>query len=210
MVNQTVESGLEVKNLSVTRGDRQLISGMNFRVQSGDTVQILGKNGAGKTSLLRVLCGLGVYDEGEIFWNGENLREDPTAFLQSSLYLGHQSGLKSQLTTFENLAIYQKLRGEFDEDAILDALELVGLGAYDDEFVANLSAGQKRRTALARLYLERVKVWVLDEPLVALDVHAQAWLQELIVSHTDKGGMAILTSHQPIAGVRNLTEVCIA
>jgi len=196
----------EALNLSCVRDERTLFSGLSFTIEPGEMLQIEGRNGAGKTSLLRILAGLSSPDAGEVRWQGVNTRRQRDVFHQQLLYLGHQPGIKSVLTAFENLAFYlsvnrQSVKGKADADAIYQALENVGLLGYEDVTVAQMSAGQQRRVALARLWLSDAPLWILDEPLTAIDKEGVATLIALFEQHTQQGGMVLLTTHQDLQGM---------
>lgn len=196
----------EALNLSCVRDERTLFSGLSFTVEPTEMVQIEGRNGAGKTSLLRILAGLSSPDAGEVRWQGVNTRRQRDVFHQQLLYLGHQPGVKSVLTAFENLAFYQSVNRQSvnrkgDADAIYQALENVGLPGYEDVTVAQMSAGQQRRVALARLWLSDAPLWILDEPLTAIDKEGVATLIALFEQHTQQGGMVLLTTHQDLQGM---------
>ena len=151
-----------------------------FSVQPGDIIQVEGPNGAGKTSLLRILAGLARPDGGEVCWRGRSTLRDRAGYQQDLLFIGHQPGIKAVLTPFENLQFYQAVRGTTDHPAIWRALEQVGLVGYEDLPVAQLSAGQQRRVALARLWLSAAPLWILDEPLTAIDKQGVAELISLL------------------------------
>ncbi len=192
---------LEAKNLSCVRDERTLFSRLSFTVKPGDIIQVEGPNGAGKTSLLRILAGLARPEEGEVCWHGKNTLRHRERYYQDLLFLGHQPGIKAQLTPFENLQFYQAVRTTPDRQAIWQALEQVGLVGYEDLPVAQLSAGQQRRVALARLWLSDSPLWILDEPLTAIDKQGVAELISLFEQHAQQGGMVLLTTHQDLAGV---------
>ncbi len=194
----------EALNLSCVRDERTLFSGLSFTLEPGEIVQIEGRNGAGKTSLMRILAGLSSADAGEVRWQGVNTRRQRDVFHQQLLYLGHQPGVKSVLTAFENLAFYLSVNrpsGKADADAIYQALDNVGLLGYEDVTVAQMSAGQQRRVALARLWLSTAPLWILDEPLTAIDKQGVATLINLFEQHAEQGGMVLLTTHQDLQGV---------
>ena len=196
----------EALNLSCVRDERTLFSGLSFTLEPGEIVQIEGRNGAGKTSLMRILAGLSSADAGEVRWQGVNTRRQRDVFHQQLLYLGHQPGIKSVLTAFENLAFYLSVnrpsgKAETDADAIYQALDNVGLLGYEDVTVAQMSAGQQRRVALARLWLSTAPLWILDEPLTAIDKQGVATLINLFEQHAEQGGMVLLTTHQDLQGV---------
>jgi len=191
---------LEIVNLACSRGDRHLFTGLNFSLDTGSLLYVKGKNGSGKTTLLRTICGLFLQDEGEIRWNGENVRELSEEFTKEVVYLGHLNGIKSDLTGLENLQVSTVLDGdEVSEEQIWDALKRMGLAGFEDLPTKVLSQGQKRRVTLARLLLNDSKLWILDEPFTALDVAAVDLLQSVIAEHVENGGMVILTTHQEVA-----------
>jgi len=190
---------LEVRGLECARGDHRLFTGLNFQLQGGELLRLRGSNGSGKTSLLRTLCGLLEPVEGEVLWKGENIRAQRDEFNAELLYLGHNNGVKSELTGFENLRINNALCGRsLVDDLLYGALAEIGLGGREDLPVQVLSQGQKRRVALARLLLSDAALWILDEPFTALDVNAVAQLARLIEGHLQKGGMAVYTTHQEV------------
>ncbi|WP_134705584.1 cytochrome c biogenesis heme-transporting ATPase CcmA [Rahnella sp. CJA17(1/100)] len=196
----------EALDLSCVRDERTLFSGLSFTIEPGEMVQIEGRNGAGKTSLLRILAGLSSPDAGEVRWQGVSTRRQRDIFHQQLLYLGHQPGVKSVLTAFENLAFYLSVngptvRGNASAEAIYQALENVGLLGYEDVTVGQMSAGQQRRVALARLWLSDAPLWILDEPLTAIDKQGVATLIALFEQHAQQGGMVLLTTHQDLQGV---------
>jgi heme exporter protein A len=190
---------LTVVNLACVRGDRRLFEGVGFSLAGGQWLQVEGENGAGKTSLLRIICGLLHLADGEIRWNGERVSQVDDAYRAELLYLGHAGGIKEELTALENLRIGAALGGQvLDEAAALEALQRLGLKGREDLPARFLSQGQKRRVALARLLTSRARLWVLDEPFVALDVRAVDRLCAIIAEHVQSGGMALFTSHQAV------------
>ncbi|MDR1889513.1 MAG: cytochrome c biogenesis heme-transporting ATPase CcmA [Zoogloeaceae bacterium] len=190
---------LKTLNLECLRGEHRLFHGVGFALDAGELLYLQGKNGAGKTTLLRMLCGLTPPATGEIHWRGENIHQLGGEFYAELCYLGHQNAIKEDFTPLENLHASARLAGEtLDEDAALEALEQVGLAGREDLACRYLSQGQKRRVALARLVHERRALWILDEPFVALDAQAVSWLVSLISAHLQRGGLAALTTHQPV------------
>lgn len=190
---------LEVLDLECVRGERSLFSGLGFRLEAGELLYLQGKNGAGKTSLLRMLIGLLPPETGEIRWNGEPIRALADDYRADLCYLGHLNAIKEELTPLENLLAAARLADDdLSEDDALDALEQVGLAGREDLACKYLSQGQKRRVALARLVVNRRPLWVLDEPFVALDVAAVDWLAGIISAHLQRGGLAVMTTHQPV------------
>ncbi len=201
---------LEVRNLACTRGDHQLFSGLSFSLGAGELMQVQGENGSGKTSLLRTLCGFMQPAAGEICWRGKNVHEIDEEYYAEMIYLGHLNAIKDELNALENLRISAGLAGcDIDETEALSALRRMGLRRREHLPVKVLSQGQRRRVALSRLLVGNAHLWILDEPLTALDVGAVGLMQELIGEHLSNGGMAIFTTHQPlqVAGVetRHLT-----
>lgn len=200
---------LEADNLECVRGDRRLFKGVGFRLEAGELLFLQGKNGAGKTSLLRMLIGLLPPESGQIQWKGQPIRSLADEFRADLCYLGHLNAIKEELTPLENLMAAARLaEEELPEDDALDALEQVGLAGREDLACKYLSQGQKRRVALARLVKEKRPLWVLDEPFVALDLAAVAWLAGLIGAHLQRGGLAVMTTHQlvdiPAGAVKEL------
>lgn len=189
---------LEVRDLTAIRDDRELFESVTFSVCAGDLVQVEGRNGSGKTTMLRIITGLGECDSGQIFWNGVETRKDRDAFHQDLLFIGHQTGVKKELTAFENLSFYQKLNGSpgVTLDDIWLALAKVGLAGKEDIPAGKLSAGQQRRVALARLWLSQHPLWILDEPLTAIDKQGIKVIEALFMEHTSNGGMVLFTTHQ--------------
>jgi heme exporter protein A len=190
---------LEVSNLKCVRAERPLFDGVGFRLESGKLLYLRGSNGSGKTSLLRILCGLSPAESGQILWNGVSIAALGDAYRQDLFYLGHQNALQEALTVNENLSFYAALAGVIpDEARTANALARMGLRGCQTRLVRHLSQGQKRRVALSRLMLNRARLWVLDEPFVALDQAAIQSLADLVAEHLDKGGLAVLTSHQQV------------
>lgn len=189
---------LEVNQLYCERDDRILFSHLCFSVSAGEIVQIEGQNGSGKTTLLRILCGLMRNYEGEILWRGEPVEKVRDQFCRELLYFGHQAGVKAVLTPEENLRWYAALQPGVGVDRIEAALQQVGLRGYEDVPCHSLSAGQNRRVSLARLYLSRAPLWVLDEPFTAIDRQGVAAKEKLLLEHAERGGSVILTTHHEL------------
>jgi heme exporter protein A len=189
-----------VSNLSCSKGDKRLFSGVSFTLQPGQWLHLEGDNGVGKTSLLRLACGLSALENGEITWNNQAVSKDPQTFRANLAYLGHQLALKDDLSPLENLQTDAAIVGrQLTASDAKQALAQMGLRGREDLPVRVLSQGQKRRTALARLLVSSAKLWVLDEPFVALDTLAQNALSEVINAHLAKQGMVLLTSHQAVS-----------
>jgi heme exporter protein A len=188
---------LTATSLSCVRGERRLFAGLDLAVGPGEWLHVQGENGAGKTSLLRILCSLSPPAEGEIRWRGELIKALAEDYRREMLFLGHHGAVKEELTPLENLTLAAQLDGTMlDEVDALKALARFGLRGREDLTVRFLSAGQKRRVLLARLAVRKAALWILDEPFTALDVKAVDMLSGLIEEHIAGGGMAILTSHQ--------------
>jgi heme exporter protein A len=182
-------------DLSCIRDDRVLFSELNFRLQAKQILLLEGKNGSGKTSLLRILCGFREPDAGEVRWGGEAINDG--SYYADMAYVGHLDGVKKELTVLENLKISLAL-GIAGQYSISDALTKVHLQAYDDVLVQALSAGQKRRLSLARLLITHNSLWILDEPFTSLDKQGIALIESLMMEHCANGGMIVLTSHHDI------------
>ena len=189
-----------VSNLSCSRGEKRLFSGVSFALQPGQWLHLEGDNGVGKTSLLRLACGLSALEQGEIQWQGQPVSQNSDEFRANLAYLGHQLALKEDLTPLENLRADAAIAGRALSLAdAKSALVQLGLKGREHLPVRVLSQGQKRRTALARLWVSSAKLWILDEPFVALDNAAQNVLSDVINSHLLKQGMVLLTSHQAVS-----------
>lgn len=191
---------LQARNLACERDDRSLFADLDVDIQGGEVVRVEGPNGCGKTTLLKILSGqLGDYS-GALFWNGRPMQDARDAFLRHLLYLGHAPGVKAGLSPLENLVWYQALSGErSSEDRRLDALANVDLAGFEDVPAGQLSAGQQRRIALARLKLTPRALWVLDEPFTAIDRNGVAALEATLLDHARAGGSVIVTTHHELA-----------
>ena len=188
---------LEASDLDCLRGGRTLFRGLSFSLQGGELLRIAGANGSGKTSLLKILCGLLAPDAGAVRWRGAPIRQLREDYSRHVVYLGHAPAVKGDLTAAENLAIACALAGrEASPQQAKDALDRYGLAASTVP-VRRLSQGQRRRAALARLLLSTdAPLWLLDEPFAALDTAAARFTEELISRHVAAGGAAIYTTHQ--------------
>jgi heme exporter protein A len=186
---------LQGKDLSCIRDDRTLFEELTFELISGQVLLLEGKNGSGKTSLLRILCGFREPDAGQVFWCGDAIND--SQYYADMAYVGHLDGVKKELTVLENLKISLAL-SRSGQYAIQQALIKVHLANYDDVLVQALSAGQKRRLSLARLLITQNIVWILDEPFTSLDKQGIALIENLMSEHCASGGMIVLTSHHDI------------
>ena len=191
---------LTLANLSCARGDRILFSGASLSLSPGDGLYVTGSNGAGKTSLLRLISGLAVPEHGEVLWQGESIRRLREEFAKHLLFLGHAAALKDELSAVENLVISAAISGRHvtTVDAVA-ALRKFGLKGREDLPARSLSAGQRRRVNLARLLLpDAPTLWVLDEPFTALDTKAVIQLSGILAGHLKAGGMIVYTTHQDV------------
>jgi heme exporter protein A len=186
---------LKGTDLSCIRDDRVLFEGLAFELVSGQVLLLEGKNGSGKTSLLRILCGFREPDAGQVFWCGDAIND--SQYYADMAYVGHLDGVKKELTVLENLKVSLAL-GRSGQYSIQQALTKVHLANYDDVLVQSLSAGQKRRLSLARLLITKNIVWILDEPFTSLDKQGIALIETLMFEHCANGGMIVLTSHHDI------------
>ena len=201
---------LEILDLECVRGDHLLFSGLSFSVKAGELLHVKGANGSGKTSLLRTVCGLSRAEHGQILWDGISIRKQAELFREELTYIGHHNGVKDDLTVLENLRISMQLAEQVcSDDQLIDALVNIGLGERIDLPAKALSQGQRRRVALARLFLVKTNLWILDEPYTALDVSVIAVLQKVIAEQLQRGGMVLLTTHQDvdIKGVVNQLQL---
>lgn len=188
---------LEARALSFLRQDEPVFGPLHFQLHAGELALVEGDNGSGKTTLMRVLAGLLHIDEGELHWRGAPLVRD--ASQGEIVFLGHQLGLKGDLSPRENLRIAAGLHGCRDGMDPATALREAGLSGYEDEPVRQLSAGQKKRAALARLLLVPATLWLLDEPYANLDRHGIALVNRLLQTHIAGGGAALVTSHGAVS-----------
>jgi len=191
---------LSAQSLTCIRGDRLLFRDVSFTLEAGGVLYVLGENGSGKSSLLRILCGLMTPETGTISWSGEQVKSNTEGYRSKLLYVGHLNGLKDDLTAAENLQTSARLSSyKSDAENVSVALGAIGIGRCANLPVRVLSQGQKRRVALARLWLTESPLWILDEPFAALDSASIGVLQGRINQHVAKGGMAIITTHQDVA-----------
>jgi heme exporter protein A len=188
---------LEARALRFHRQDEPVFGPLDFRLHAGELTLIEGDNGSGKTTLMRILTGLLHAEDGELLWRGEPLRRERCA--GEIAFLGHQLGLKAELTVRENLRVATGLYGRREHADIDGALAEVGLAGYADEPVRRLSAGQKKRAALARLLLVPATLWLLDEPYANLDRTGIERVNRLLAEHVARGGAALVTSHGAVS-----------
>jgi heme exporter protein A len=190
---------LIAQGLACLRGDRLLFKNVGFELKAGGLLYVLGENGSGKSSLLRMLCGLLMPEEGGVFWNSKKIKEDAENYLPNLTYIGHLNGLKDDLTALENLQMAARLAGnDASEQKTLAALTAIGIARCANLPARVLSQGQKRRVALATLWLTQSKLWILDEPFAALDTASTEVLASRLGEHMANGGMTIITTHQDV------------
>jgi heme exporter protein A len=187
---------LEVHQLACERGERLLFTNLSFSLNEGELLRVAGVNGSGKTTLLRLLCGLALPDEGEIHWDGKKVSTTSEFYRRQMSYIGHNLAVKLELTPLENLQFARAISGVSSTEPLESLLDKVGLYGFEYDPCRTLSQGQRRRVALARLMFTHSKLWILDEPFVALDVAGVEFVAELLARQTDEGGMVILTTHQ--------------
>ena len=191
-------ASLEAQDLELWRGDRRLFTGLSLAVAPARLLHVRGANGAGKTSLLRVLCGATPPDEGRVLWNGVSIEQRRLEYHAALAYLGHRDGLKLDLTATENLRFVLSLRTSVPDTGIQETLEQLGLAGASSLPVRALSAGQRRRVAIARCLLSDAPLWILDEPFSNLDTEGRAWGHASLAGHLERRGMIVITSHHPV------------
>ena len=190
---------LEVTNLTCVRGTRRLFRDLNFSAHEGELIELRGPNGSGKTSLLRILCGLATPAAGEVRWLGQSIRALGEEYFASVAYLGHQNAVKDELTAVENLRISSAVSGRpLDPDEGQQILSRVGLTEQQNLPARVLSAGQRRRLGMTRLLTSPAKLWILDEVLTSLDTTAMDLSREFISDHLQHNGIAIVATHQDL------------
>jgi heme exporter protein A len=200
---------LQVDDLSCVRGGRQLFSQLGFALDPSQGLHVAGENGAGKTSLLRVLAGLLEPESGTVAWRGRDIRRGREELHTELAFVGHLNGIKDDLTVLENIRLAAAVRGvALEVDAMIHALDQVGMVDYAGTLARQLSQGQRRRVALTRLFAgPMLTLWILDEPFNALDARSTQRLHDAIDHHLAAGGAVVLTAHQDIpmpAAVRTM------
>lgn len=187
---------LTTHELECVRDDRLLFRGLSVELGVGEVLQIEGTNGSGKTSLLRILCGLRQADKGKVKWRGEDISRSREDYYANMVYIGHLTCIKADLTVLENIRVLLDTRSQSVSLALIEeVLDKVGLAGFDDVPGKALSSGQKRRVLLAFLLLTKARLWILDEPLTALDVQGVELVESMIVEHRESGGSVIFTTH---------------
>jgi len=192
----TKPSLLAADKLECTRDDRMLFSGLSFQLGAGEVVQIEGPNGSGKTSLLRILSGLRRADAGRVQWQGVDIQHTRDDYYANMVYIGHLPCIKADLTTMENIRVLLDTRSQSVSGGQIElGLEQVGLAGFEDVAGKALSSGQRRRVLLAFLLLADARLWILDEPLTALDVRGVDLVESMILEHRDNAGSVVFTTH---------------
>ncbi|MGQ0429472.1 MAG: cytochrome c biogenesis heme-transporting ATPase CcmA [Gammaproteobacteria bacterium] len=189
-------AGISGREIHVWRGDRHVLRGVAFEAAAGDVLHVAGPNGVGKTTLLRVCAGLLRPEQGSVQWSGRPIAADRDAYFASIGYLGHSDGLKPDFSARENLAFEAGLRRVLDAGEINAMLARVGLGEARDVAARSLSAGQRRRLALARVMLAGAALWILDEPFTNLDAAGVQFVSEAITAQCASGGAVLFAAHQ--------------
>jgi len=198
----TRSKALSAKKLSVEKQDRWLFKNISFDLQPKEVLHLEGENGSGKTTLLRVLCGLTIADEGEVYWDDVAIQKQAYDYHLQLSYVGHSDGIKQDLTVLENLRVAMVLSRSIykvsDKKIMGEILKNIGLENKENTLAFHLSAGQRRRLAFARCLLNDSALWILDEPLTALDTKGVAFIEQAIQAHIERGGLAVITSHQSL------------
>ncbi|NND81912.1 MAG: cytochrome c biogenesis heme-transporting ATPase CcmA [Gammaproteobacteria bacterium] len=190
-------ASLAAVDIRCQRGERTLFSGLELSLERGQCLHIAGANGSGKTTLLRTVCGLRKADEGHVRWQGKDINDNHD-FARAVAYLGHKDGLKDALSPAENLQFYQQLDGVLNTTLIDSTLQRMQLLQCADLATVNLSFGQRRRLAFARLLLQRKSLWILDEPFTGIDIAGRDLVEQICLEHLAADGMILLTSHQSL------------
>ena len=201
---------LEAIDLCVNRGEETLFENISFSLEQGSLLQLHGDNGSGKTTLLRALCTLIPLETGELRWRGKKLPGAREHYFSQMCFAGHIDGLKGDLSALENLQC--NLTGQImSAESCIEALARTGLSGRESLPCRVLSAGQRRRVVLARVLLSKAALWVLDEPLTALDADGRALVESLMDEHLESGGSAIFSTHQPLAlADQNIQSVALS
>lgn len=192
---------LQAVSLRCSRGERRLFSDLNVKVERGSLLAVVGENGSGKTSLLRIFSSLLPPEQGSVLWEGEDIRQLKELYVGQLTYIGHLNGIKDDLTPLENVTSSMLLAGEpCSNDRAREALEAIGLKRPTHHLASRvLSQGQKRRVALARLWLSTRPLWLLDEPFTSLDRAATNVVTQRLHTHLERGGLAVVVTHQEVA-----------
>ena len=188
---------LSVSALAAVRGESRLFSELSFEVAPGQLLFIQGGNGCGKTSLLYILAGLRLPEAGTVAWAGTNIEQLGKLYHSQLCFVGHQNGVKAELTVWENIQGFQSLKPG-NAESIQASIDAIGLAGYEDNMAYQLSSGQQRRLALSRLLFSNQPLWILDEPFTSLDKASIRLFESQLLAHSQRGGIVILTSHQAV------------
>lgn len=194
---EALTAQLTADALTLFRGDRCLFKGLSFALNPGELLLLKGRNGSGKTSFLRAIAGLLELESGSVVWNKIAVTKEPQVFKNSLVWMAHQVGFKGDLTLLENLHFEAALRPQSGQD-IEDVLNRLGLNRLKRLPMRSLSAGQRRRVALARMLLSEAQLWIMDEPVTNLDSEGRALVMELVGEHLAANGMVIMAAHQDV------------
>jgi heme exporter protein A len=197
---KSVIDGLSVESVHVWRGDRHVLNGISLELRGGQLLHISGPNGSGKTTLLRVACGLLRPEQGQVFWNGGPIVRSRTEYQAILAYASHEPALKGDLTALENLRFAVGLKRHVAEAELMDSLKRSGVDACADLAARVLSAGQRRRVAMARILASRALLWILDEPFTNLDAAGVDLVSSLLNEHVTGGGAALVVAHHELQG----------
>lgn len=199
---------LSADGLTLFRGERCLFQGLSFALNPGELLLLEGRNGSGKTSLMRAIAGLIEFEDGDVMWDGKPLRANRQSFYGSLVWMQHRVGFKADLNLVENLKFESHLRAQSGEDfnEVCKRLDIDRLKRLP---IRALSAGQQRRVALARMLLSRVPLWLMDEPFTNLDREGRALVMELTTEHIEAGGMCIMAAHQDVEIGGNVTRISL-
>ena len=189
---------LKAEGLECVRNDMVLFSELSLSLEGGEILQIEGPNGCGKTSLLRIISGLALPNQGCVYWNGTDIHDYKWEYLKEIFYVGHHNGIKNELTPLENINIALALSISHLKVSPIEILSEFGLRGYEDVPTGKLSSGQRRRVALARLLCVDASLWILDEPFTSIDDAGRNKFKGMIEEHLDRGGMVIIVSHDPV------------
>jgi len=190
---------LHLQHLAFQRNNVFLFDGLHLELQPGELLQVRGENGCGKSTLLRILAGYLRPETGTVLWRGKNIFQTLDDYSEAICFLGHQNGVKSHLTVYENLKLVSALSGvKCQRDSLKKILQVMGLSSVEKMQAMTLSAGQKRRLALSRFQLVLRRLWILDEPLTALDEAGHALFKNMLEKHLASGGMAVVATHHDL------------